>query len=322
MVSKIEISHRTIIFVVLLLAALWLVLEIRDILFLLFISFIVMSALRPYVEYLERFRIPRALSILFIYIVLFGIVGAAVSSLVPTLVAQTTRFIVNLPNVISRINPDFVFDLRSFTSQLTPIGENLVRVTVNIFSNIFALLTVLVFSFYMLLERRHLTQYLEQVIPDELTGRSVKAVESVEDSLGAWLRGELVLMLSIGTLTYIGLSFLSVEFALPLAIIAGLLEIVPVIGPIVSAVPAVLVAFAVSPFLALATAALYFLIQQVENNIIVPVVMKRAVGISPLITILALLIGSRLAGITGAVLAVPIVVTLRAILRSIYGKDN
>lgn len=321
MTSKVEISHRTIIFTILLLASLWLILEIRDILFLLFISFIVMSALRPFVELFEKFRIPRALSILLIYFLVFGVFGFSFAGMIPTLIFQTTRFISDLPKVLSAINPYIQLDIRSFSSQITPISQNILKVTVNIFSNIFALMTVLVFSFYMLLERQHINHYLNRIFGSSISHKAVGVLEAVESSLGAWLRGQLILMLSIGFLSYVGLSFLRVEFALPLAIIAGSLEIIPVIGPIVSAVPAVLVALSVSPFLGLATVALYFLVQQIEGNIIVPIVMKRTVGLSPLITILALMIGSRLAGITGAALSVPVVVMLRAVLLSFFGRD-
>ena len=123
-------------------------------------------------------------------------------------------------------------------------------------------------------------------------------------------------------MTYIGLALLHIEFALPLAIIAGILEIVPMIGPIISAVPAVLLALAISPVLALSVAVLYIIVQQIENNIFVPIVMKRSVGLSPLVTILSLLIGARLDGIGGAVVSVPIVLVFQVILASILGTKN
>jgi len=127
----------------------------------------------------------------------------------------------------------------------------------------------------------------------------------VEVKTGAWVRGQIVLMFLVGFTTYIGLTILGVEFALPLAVIAGLLELIPTIGPIVSAIPAAIIAFTQGPLLGLGVIALYILIQQLENNILVPKVMEKAVGLSPLITIFSLLVGAALFGILGAVLAVP-----------------
>ncbi len=314
MTSKIEISHRTIIFIIALLAAIWLILAIRDILFLLFISFIVMSALRPLVDMAEKKKIPRVMSILVVYIVVIGGIGAAISSLIPPLITQTTRFIANFPNYVALIAPYYQMDIRSITSQIAPISENIVRVTVGIFSNIVTTMTVLVFTFYLLLEHESIERYIRKMLSLKSGEKVISTLNTVEMSLGGWLRGELVLMFAVGLLSYIGLSFLRIDYALPLAIIAGLLEIIPVIGPIVSAVPAVLVALSISPFLGLAAVALYFIIQQLENNIIVPVVMKKAVGISPLIVIISLMVGSRLAGLAGAVLAIPVVVMMRAII--------
>ncbi|KKR87373.1 MAG: hypothetical protein UU34_C0005G0047 [Candidatus Curtissbacteria bacterium GW2011_GWA1_41_11] len=121
---------------------------------------------------------------------------------------------------------------------------------------------------------------------------------------------------------YIGLTLLKVEFVLPLAIIAGILEIVPTIGPIISAVPAVFVALATSPFLALSVVALYFIVQQLENNLMVPIVLSKSTGLSPIITIFSLMLGVRFLGITGAILAVPIVLVLQVVIGAFLNKPT
>jgi len=321
MPSKIEISHRTIFFTVAFLAFIWLILQIRDILFLLFISFIIMSVLRPFVEFFEKYKIPRALSILFLYIVVFGFFGVSLGSMFPALISQTTKFISDLPRYVNLLNPYLQIDIKSITSQLAPIGENLVKVTVEVFSNIVTLLMVLIFTFYLLLERKYIEQHLGNLLDIKTSRKIIEMLEAVEISLGSWLRGQLLLMGIISFLTYFGLLFLRIDFALPLAIIAGLFEIIPVVGPIISAVPAVLVAFTVSPFLGLAVAALYFIIQQLENHLLVPIVMNRTVGLPPLIVIVSLMIGSRLAGIAGAILSIPIMVMARALI-TVYFKDK
>lgn len=317
MLTKVEISHKTIIFTLVLLAGLWLLLQIRDILFLLFISFILMSALRPIIEWLEDRRIPRLLAIVVIYAIVFGVFGFMVAGMIPTLVVQSGKLFTEIPSFFSRMFPYVSLDLQSLTQQIAPVGANLVNVTVGVFSNIVMLLTVLTFTFYFLLERGNLKAILLALMGEGAGNQVFSILLRVEKRLGAWVLGEIVLMLFIGTLVYAGLFFLRVDFALPLAIMAGLLEIVPTIGPILSAVPGILVAFAHSPVLALTVVALYIVVQQLENNIVVPFVMRKSVGLPPVLTILALMIGGRFAGVAGAILAVPILLTVQEIIASL-----
>ena len=309
--TKIEISHRTIIFTIAFLVGLWVVVQIRDILFLVFISFILMSALRPLVDLSGRLHLPRLLAILLIYAVVFGLFGMGLAGSIPKLVDQSTRLITELPDFVARVMPYWDVDVRSLTQQIAPLGQNVLRITVGIFSNLITTMTVLVFTFYFLLERRNAQAFLTSIMGVGAAVQVLNMLRSIERRLGAWVHGELLLMFFVGLLVYIGLTFLRIDFALPLAIIAGLLEIVPIVGPVISAVPAVLVALASSPLLALSVVALYFIVQQIENNLMVPMIMKRSVGLSPIITILALMVGGRLAGLVGAVLAVPIVLVLQ-----------
>ena len=146
--------------------------------------------------------------------------------------------------------------------------------------------------------------------------RVLHVVQAVEDRLSAWVFGQLFLMVFIGLCVYGGLFLLHIEYALPLAILAGLLEIVPTIGPLISAVPAIIIAFAISPLLSLSVAALYFVLNQVENTLVVPMIMKKSVGLSPLITIVSLMVGGKLAGVIGVVLAVPSVLVLQEVTRA------
>jgi len=322
MTSKIEISHRTIIFTVAFLAGLWLILQIRDILFLLFIAFLLMTALHPLVSLLGKLRLPRLLAILLVYVVLFGLFGVSFAGTVPSLVAQTTKFVAELPSVITRVLPYWNIDVSGITSQIAPIGENMVKVIVGIFSNIATTLMVLVFTFYFLLERQHALQMLTTMMGESLGLQFLNVLRKIEKRLGTWVRGQLLLMLSVGVLSFVGLTILRVEFALPLAILAALLEIIPNIGPIVSAIPAVLIALATSPLFALSVVALYFIVQQIENNILVPFIMGRVTGFSPLVAILALMIGGRIAGVAGIVLAVPVMLVLQVLTEEFWEKSG
>ncbi len=324
MVSKIEISHKTIIFTLVLLASIWLVLQIRDILFLVFVAFIIMSTLRPIVDWMVKKRIPRFLAAILVYIVVFGLIGFSIGGTIPTLVSQTTGFVQDFPSVISRVLPNLNIDLNSFSQQLAPIGENLVKVTIGIFSNIISILMVLVISFYLLLERKHADAIVAGFVGEEKAKTFIDVVERIEGKLGSWMMGQLFLMFVIGLFSYIGLLLLGIKFALPLAIIAGLFEIVPNIGPIISAIPAMLIAFSISPIMALSVVILYIVIHQLENNLIVPLVMKKSVGLSPIITIFSLLVGGKLAGIAGAVLAIPVLLIVQELLVAITadGKNT
>ena len=144
-------------------------------------------------------------------------------------------------------------------------------------------------------------------------------VNSLERQIGGWVRGQVLLMLVIGTLTYICLSILQIPYALPLAILAGLLEILPNIGPTIAAVPALIIAYAHGSFLLTAIVGItYILIQQIENNFIVPAVMKKAAGLNPLVTILVMIVGLRLGGFLGAFIAVPAFFFVKVLAAEIY----
>lgn len=318
---KIEISIRTVLFTLTLLAGLWVVGQIFDILFLLFIAFLLMTALHPLVVFLERFRVPRVLGILLIYAVVFGFFGMSLVGTIPTLVVQSGRLVSELPNFLARLLPYWNIDPSAISQQITPIGESLVKVTLGIFSNFLAVVTVLVFTFYFLLERRHADEILTSIFGDEVAKQVLTLLRSIERRLGSWVRGQLLLMVAVGVLSYIGLLILRIEYALPLAILAGLLELVPMVGPILSAIPAVLVSLATSPLLALSVVALYIVVQQLENNLLVPMIMKQSVGFAPIVTIIILMVGGRLAGIPGAILSVPIALVVQEIISSVLFRN-
>lgn len=312
--NKLEISIRTIVLGVAVILALWLLFQIRDILFLLFIAFLLMTAILPLIVFLERFRLPRALGILLVYAVVFGFFGASLVGAIPALIVQSTRLSQELPNFVTKVLPYWNIDVTTITQQVAPIGESVVKVTVSIFSNIVTLVTVLVFTFYFLMERRHADEILRSMLGESAGDKTLSVLRAIERRLGSWVRGELLLMTFVGLLCFVGLTILKVDYALPLGILAGLLEVVPMIGPTVSAIPAILVALSISPFLALSVAALYIIVQQVENNILVPVIMKQSVGFAPIVTILALMIGGRLAGVVGAILAVPVALVIQELI--------
>jgi len=321
--KKVEISHRTIIFTTVFLLSLWFLVQVSEIIFWLFISFILMSAFKPTVDYLEGKRFPRILAILVIYVFLILVLVFVGSTIIPPLVTQTIGLIERLPGYLRTVLPFLTIDPGVVTQQIAPIGQNLVKLSLGIFNNLVAFFTIIVITFYLLLERKNLNSYLTFLLGDT-TGSNVSGViRKVEERLGAWVRGQVTLLFVVGILTYIGLAILGIPYALPLAILAALLEIVPNIGPVLASIPAIIVSFAVSSLHPMFTIIMYIIIQQLENQLIVPQVMRRVVGLPPLVTIVAILIGVKLAGIRGAVLAVPVVVTFEAIFTEYFRlKEN
>lgn len=323
MTSKIEISARTIIFTVVFLLSLWVLIQIIEIIFWLFVAFILMSALKPVVDYFESLKVPRIAAIIIIYIFILILLTFTGSTLLPPLINQSVNLGTRLPEFVHSVWPVFQSDPQVLTQQLAPLGQNLLKFFLGVFGNIVALFTIFVITFYLLLERKKLEENLIILTGNEAAGRVLITVKQVEERLGAWVRGQVALVLSIGIFTFIGLTILGIPYALSLAIIAGILEIVPNFGPVISAIPAVLVALTISPILAAACAVLYLVIQQIENHLVVPYVMKKVVGLPPLVTIIALLVGAKLAGIAGAILAVPVVVTGETIISEwLRSKDK
>ena len=316
MIQKIDISHKTVVFIAAFILVLWAIYLIRDLLIVLFIAIILMSALTPLVNSFVKIKLPKTLAIGLSYIIIIGINAVAITAILQPLIEESSKLVVTLPQFSSQILKIANIDKSVFQSELTDLSKNAFTFTLKIFDNLLAIIFLLVFTFYLLLERDN----LEHRIASFFVGREErvkKLIVRIEEKLGSWLRGQLVLSVIIGLLSYIGLTVMGIPYALPLSLIAGVLEVIPVIGPIIAAIPAILIAVVFSPFLGLGVAALYFVIQQLENHLIVPQVMKRAVGLNPLVVILAIAIGSKLLGLAGALLAVPFAVVGQIIVTEI-----
>lgn len=321
MTRKIDISHKTIVFIVVFLLALWITYLIKDLIIILFVSVILMSAIAPLVTFFMKFKLPKPLGILVSYIIIIGILAGVFASFLPPLLEQSTRLINILPTLLTEQLKLTNFDQSVLQTQFTEVSKNILSVTVDIFNIIVTAIFLLVITFYLLLDREN----LESRVANLFVGREDRIkglMQRIEYKLGAWVRGQVALSLIIAIMAYIGLTLLNIPYALPLALLAGLMEVVPVIGPIIAAIPALALAFTISPVVAAGVAALYFVIQQLENHLIVPQVMKRAVGLNPLVVILAVAVGSRLLGIAGALLAVPIAVVLQIVVGDILQEEK
>ena len=326
---RIEISYKTIIFTALFIIGIWFLVIIKEIIILVFLSVLILSALLKPVDWLSTKKVPRVLSVILVYIFVILIIGFVVGTIVSPLAKQTREFATDTPQIIDSINDFLVFhqipseDISgTITKQIGQIAQNFISISTAIFSSIFLILTVFVLSFYMLLEWNKLIKLVTSPFSGKQEKLVANIVTKVEYGLGRWVRGQFTLSLIVGLMTYAGLRLLGIPFALPLSLVAGILEIVPIVGPIIAAIPAILVGLATAPILGLAVAALFLIVQQIENNLLVPMVMSKVVGLQPPIIIIALLIGAKLAGVLGAFLAIPIVVVAKIIAGELLAEDQ
>lgn len=318
MTRKIEISHKTIIFTFLFLLTVWFLYYTRDIVFQVFAALLLVSVLNPFITKLTKFKIPKGISIALSYILIFGFFGLSVGSVVPPLVEETTNLANNLPvffqnsNLTKYINDEAI---KQIASQLGSLPGYIIKFLFSIFGNILNIVTVLIFSFYLLLVRDKLDQNVEFLVGKEKSKNISDLINTLEVRLGGWARGQLSLMFIIGLLSYVGLLILGIPYALPLALLAGIFEIVPYIGPIIAAVPAIILGFSISPFVGFAAVGLTVLIQQIENYLLVPKIMEKSTGVSPIIILICLAVGYRLAGISGMIVSIPVVIIIQTLIQ-------
>lgn len=324
MPRKVEISHKTIVFTTLFILGLVFVYFIRDIILKLFIAILLMTILEPIVNGFTKIKIPRSLSILLTYILLISFFIGALALVIPALVEQTSSFVNAFPAYIEHtgvLNQSGFDVLKNSLATTIGIPQTIFQFTFSIFSNIASVITVLVFTFYFLLIRGKLDNQLDNFFGEEKSRDIAHTIEMIENKLGGWARGEIILMTMVALGNFIGLTLIGIPYALPLAVLSGILEIVPVLGPVLSAVPSIIIGFGISPFIGFGAAAVALIVQQLENYVLVPKVMEKSVGVSPIIILIALSVGAKLAGIVGVIISVPTVITLQVILKKYLIKD-
>lgn len=315
--------------------ALWFLYAIRDVLSLFFIAIIIMAAIDPLVTWFKgRVRIPRAMGVLIIYVFLVSVFGAIISFLIPALSNQFKSFLNDLPGYLQNLDSflkgisfygqsyGFNLNLEKISESLSNFSFNIFSTTIGFFTGLVSFIVVLSMAFYMSVKEDGMETFLDSVTPDKYKLVTLKIAKKIKNRIGRWMSGQLILMIIIFLLDYAVLYFLGVPYALIIALIGGFLEIVPYIGPTISTAVAVLVTVLVSPVKAVFVLILYIIIQQAENNIIFPQVMKKAVGLNPLAVILSMLIGLEIAGVAGAILAVPAATTIGVIIAELMRRNE
>ena len=323
--------------VVLVLVLFYILYQIREILAVLFVSLIMSSAFDPWVDWLQKKKIPRGVSMAFFYILLVVIIIAVLSSIIPPITKQASDLSVRYPFIAEKVKIGIV-NLKGYASfegawnkiltskdsypEITSAFEAIFSQISGVIGAIFTFFLVLVITFYMVVEEGAMKKVVWSIVPEKHQVSSMRMVNSIQLKIGLWIRGQLILSLTIFIFIYIGLLFLKVDYALVLAMIAGLTEFVPYLGPILAALPAIFLAFTQKPILALFVAVFYYIVQLVENNIIVPKIMQKVVGLNPIVSITVLLIGFKLAGVIGAILSVPVATAVKVVLAVIFDKNG
>ena len=316
----IDISYKTILAVLFSFLAFQFISNIISVIILLFTAILVVIAVNPLVNLLSKRNLPRPAASLLVLFVILTTLSLLIAMVITPLLSQTQVFLQRLPGLTEEILP-FKLDFQSLSPQLFSFRDQFFKLAASTFSGVLSILTVVVISFYLLQEWPNLKSYLKYLFGSrgELYHHIVLQLES---KLGSWVRGELLLMLIVGGLTYVGLGLLGLPYLLALSVIAGLLELVPNIGPTIAAVPAIIVGFSVSYSHGLAALIVAIIVQQLENHLIVPKVMQKATGLNPIITLIALMIGFQLGGPLLAVLALPVFITIEVFVSHLHLDKN
>lgn len=339
----IHVSTRSILKIIGIGILMYLLYMIWNILLLLFVSLILAALIDPFATWFAKKRIPRSLAVLIVYVLLLGVIGISVAVLLPVIANDVPQLVENLGNVWSEIEqqPAVTKLLESVQgAQQAMQGISIDRVvsgagnSVNpisgifttvsgVFGGLFSLVLVLVITYYMVVQDDPLKKITRSLVPDEYVPYITQLFKKMHDKLGLWMRGQLLLSAIVGILVFVGLAMLGVKYAAILALLAALLEFIPYLGPILAAVPALIFGFSQGGIIKLAfVAILYIIIQQLENHILVPKIMQRAVGLNPVVSIVAILIGARIAGILGALLAIPVATALSVFFRDLLAKGE
>jgi predicted PurR-regulated permease PerM len=302
---------------------------------LVYISALAAIGLSPLVNALERKRlmrqqVPRWAAILVIYLCILAVIVSIAILVIPPIVMQARGLAMELPRLLHQgqqwlINhglltreisaQEAVQQTAGSSGAQDTIGL-IIGTVIGFVGGVFGVITMLVLTFYFLVDSSGLVTVFLRLFPREKRAQVQDACRRVTNKVSAWLGGQLLLGGIIGSTAAVGLGLMGVPFFYVLALIAGLGEMIPIVGPILSAVPAIAVALSVKPTLALGVIAFFFAQQQLENHLLVPKIMQRQVGISPVFVIVALLIGGSLLGVIGAILAVP----TAAILQVLFGE--
>ena len=311
------------------------------------VGLLLVYLLNPLVERIARRGVPRWISVLVVYVLTILVLVQAISFLIRPLIEQIRTFASDLPSILSQAQEmyrglDLPPTLReAVDAWIAGVGQGsgegggfdpsvllpVVNLTAGFISGIFGYIIIPVWAFYLLKDRPQLAGAFDRTLPDGWRRDIWEIVRIVDRVFGQWIRGQLFLGVTVGVATFVGLLILNFavdpvfgRFALLLAVSAGVLELLPIIGPIIAAVPAVLLALTAGPQAAIAALLLYLLVQQIENNLLVPKIQGDAVELHPSAVMFSLVVGGAIAGLLGAILALPVTAAGRDVYRYLFHR--
>jgi predicted PurR-regulated permease PerM len=299
-------------------AAIWL---LARPLTLVLVAIIIAQALMPIVGWMERW-LPRVLSVVVVFAVLFGVIAGLGWLIVPTLLREAKVLVDEAPATLTKAR-ELLRDvdaasvdqvMSSARSIASRFGDVVLQLPLTIFSSTIDMILVVFMSAYWLIEAPDLKRFTLSLFPEQNRERAAGVMDAVGSTMGGFVRGTVIDSVIIAGLTWVGLTVLDVRYPLVLAVVQGIGELVPVVGPIIAAIPALLVAFAHSPEQALLTLIFFIVLQQVESNLLLPLIMRHQADVPPLVSLVAVLVGSALGGLLGGIIAIPLAGAFRILI--------
>ncbi len=322
--KQVVISVKTVIITLLILLGVYVVYSLRSVIGILLLSTLVVVSMEQAINYFRKFimfnkPISRGMAVFISYALFIIVLLTIFTFVLPPVVIEFQKLLVNLTTIIKQLNipGDLQGILVDLIPQASKVSSSVLSATISVFSNLATFVSLLIFSIYMSLDWENIKRNIISIFPRNQEDTVHDTIDDIEKSVGDWIRGQLLLMLSIGVASFIGLAILGVRYAVGLSLVAAVFEAIPLLGPTLTAILAGIVAFADSPIKGIGVVALFIIIQQLENSILVPKIMEKVSGFRPLVILLALLVGGNFFGILGAVCAVPMLMVSTIIFKKI-----
>ncbi|MAZ41093.1 hypothetical protein CL654_03170 [bacterium] len=315
-----ETVAKTVFFLILL----WILYQLIDLLLVVLTAVVLASAIEPAARWFARYKVPRVVGVLIMYVLVFGIFIGTFYFFIPPLIDDLQGITKQLPQYLDSptiSNTPFGDQLPGtltiretldgLSRTVSDLQSNFLQILSVVFGGVLSFVLIIVISFYLAVQEDGIKNFLSIITPVKHEKYVIGLWQRAQTKIGLWMRGQLLLALIIGVLVYLGLSIFQVKYALLLALIAAMFELIPIFGPILAGIPAVGIAFTDGgASSALLVIALYVIIQQFENQLIYPLVVKQVVGVPSIIAIIALIAGAELAGLLGIILSIPIAAIL------------
>ena len=324
---RISVTPSTIVTALFVIAGAYAFWLLRGLALLVLAAIVIASAIEPGIAFFIRRRLPRFVAALLVYVLVFGSVFALIYFFFPPIIADAAKFIAAMPQYLSTINApsslsnianattfanvqgqqSFVQTLLSFQSIFSSSSGSVLQFASTLFGGVISLSLVIVLSFYFALQDTGVDDFLRLVMPVAYEDYSVDLWRRSQKKIGRWMQGQILLSVIVGILVYLGLLIIGVPYALLLAVFTALAEIIPIFGSLIAGGIAVIVGFSSGGVaLAAIVLGLFVVVNQFESNLIYPLIVKKVVGVPPLLVVVALIAGYTLAGFLGAVLSVPV----------------